>query len=142
MAQKSCKCFTFNGLIGLHLVQFKVPKALKFSCLIQFWSWVNSLFPLLALWGNKNWPPSMKVEKLKIFWDKMGSMGCIWSSLNAPGTENTQKTHQEYFVACTCFCFFARFCGTIALVASSKGRISSCQHPVVKVNKSQSNQSL
>ena len=22
-------------------------------------------FPLLALWGNKNWPTSMKVKKLK-----------------------------------------------------------------------------
>ena len=29
----------------------------------------------MALWGNKNWPPSMKVKKL---------MGCKWSSLNAP----------------------------------------------------------
>ena len=44
--------------------------------------------PLLALWGNKNWPPSMKVKKLKIFWDKMGSKGCKWSSLNAQGTGN------------------------------------------------------
>ena len=44
--------------------------------------------PLLALWGNKNWPPSMKVKKLKIFLNKMGSMGCKWSSLNAPSTEN------------------------------------------------------
>ena len=24
-----------------------------------------SLFLLLALWGNKNWPPSMKVKNLK-----------------------------------------------------------------------------
>ena len=23
-----------------------------------------SLFPLLALWGNKDWPPSMKVKEL------------------------------------------------------------------------------
>ena len=45
---------------------------------------------LLSLWylGNKNWVPSMKVKKLKIFWSKMGSMGCKWFSLNAPGTEN------------------------------------------------------
>ena len=49
---------------------------------------MNPPFPLLALWGNKNWPPSMKLKKLKIFWNKMGSMGCKWSSLNAPGTEN------------------------------------------------------
>ena len=49
---------------------------------------MNSLFSILALWGNKNWPPSMKVKKLKIFWDKMGSKGCKWSSLNAPGTQS------------------------------------------------------
>ena len=47
-----------------------------------------SPFPLLALWGNKNWPASMKLKKLEIFWNKMGSMGCKWSSLNAPGTQN------------------------------------------------------
>ena len=38
-----------------------MPQALKTLCLIQFWSWKNSLFPLLALWGNKKWLPSMKV---------------------------------------------------------------------------------
>ena len=36
---------------------------LKVASLIQFMSWVIPLFPILALWGNKNWPPSMKVEK-------------------------------------------------------------------------------
>ena len=50
---------------------------------------MNPLFPLLALWGNKNWPPSMKEKKLKIFQHKMDSMSCIWYSLNAPGTETT-----------------------------------------------------
>ena len=44
-------------------------------------------FPQLALWGNKNWLPSMKVEKLNNFQNKRGSAGCKWSSLNAPGTE-------------------------------------------------------
>ena len=44
-------------------------------------------FPIIGLWGNKNQPPSMKVKKLKIFWNKMGSMDCKWSSLNAPGTQ-------------------------------------------------------
>ena len=63
-----------------------MQQALKPLCLIQFWSWVNSLFPLLALWGNKNWPPSMKVKKLEKFWNKSGLMDCKWSSLNAPGT--------------------------------------------------------
>ena len=45
-------------------------------------------FPLLALWDNKNWPPSMKVKKLKNFQNKRGLMGCKGSSLNAPGTGN------------------------------------------------------
>ena len=49
-----------------------MPQALKPLCLIQFWSWKNSLFPLLALWGNKNWLPSMKVKKLQTFENKMG----------------------------------------------------------------------
>ena len=65
-----------------------MPKALETLCLIQFWGWKNSLFPLLALWGNKNWPPSMKVKKFKISQNKRGSRGCKWSSLNAPGTGN------------------------------------------------------
>ena len=30
----------------------------------------------------------MKVEKVKIFSDKMGLKGCKWSSLNAQGTKN------------------------------------------------------
>ena len=65
-----------------------MPQALKTIFLIHFWGWENSLFPLLALWGNKNWPPSMKVKKLENFQNKKGLMGCKWSSLNAPGTEN------------------------------------------------------
>ena len=77
-----------------------MPQALETLCLIQFWSWENSPFPLLALWGNKKWLPSMKVKKLlKIlikkrllamrvkkmnnFQNKMSWMGCNWSSLNA-----------------------------------------------------------
>ena len=50
--------------------------------------WVNSIFQLLALLGNKNWPPSMKGKKLQKFGNKKGLMGCKWSSLNAPGTGN------------------------------------------------------
>ena len=65
-----------------------MPKALETLCLIHFWGWVNSPFPLLALWGNKNWPPSMKVKKLEIFQNKWGLKGCQWSSLNAQGTGN------------------------------------------------------
>ena len=47
----------------------------------------QSTFPLLALWGNKNGLPSMKVKKMEKFQNKRGLMGCKWSSLNAPGTE-------------------------------------------------------
>ena len=46
-----------------------MPQALKPLCLIQFWSWKNSLFPLLALWGNKNWPPQYEGEKDGIIWE-------------------------------------------------------------------------
>ena len=42
---------------------------------------------LLALWGNKNWPPSMKVKQLENFQDKSGSKGCKCSRLNGPGTQ-------------------------------------------------------
>ena len=64
-----------------------MPQALKNPCLIHFWSWEISLFPLLALWGNKNWPPSIKMKHFEKFQNKIGSKCCRWSSLNAPGTE-------------------------------------------------------
>ena len=64
-----------------------MPKALETLCLIHFWGWVNSPFPLMALWGNKNWPSSMKVKKLEILHHKSGLRGCKWSSLNGPYTE-------------------------------------------------------
>ena len=35
-----------------------------------------TLFPLLSLWGNKNWPPSMKVKKMENFQNKRGLKGC------------------------------------------------------------------
>ena len=64
-----------------------MPLALKFLCLIHFWNWQNSPFSLIALWGNKNWPPSMKVKNFENCQIKSGLKGCQWSSLNAPGTE-------------------------------------------------------
>ena len=66
-----------------------MAQAFKPPCVIQFWGWKNSLFPLLALWGNKNWPPRMKVKKLEIFQDKSGSEGCKWSSFNGTGNQTT-----------------------------------------------------
>ena len=44
-----------------------------------------SLFSLLALWGNKNWPPIIKMKQIENCQEKMG---CKWFSLNAPGTQN------------------------------------------------------
>ena len=64
-----------------------MPQAPKPLCLIQFWNWKISLFSLLALWGNKNWPPSIKMKQIENCQNKMGLKGCKWSSLNAPGTQ-------------------------------------------------------
>ena len=80
-----------RGAKGCKWSSLNVPGTETLS-LIQFCSWVNSLFPLIALWGNKNWPPSMKVKKMKIFRNKMGLKGCKWSSLNAPGPQ-THLSH-------------------------------------------------
>ena len=60
-----------------------MPGALKSTCLITFWSWMNTTFPLLTLRGNKNWLLSMKVKEVEHFLNKMGLMGCKWFSLNA-----------------------------------------------------------
>ena len=67
-----------------------MPQALKTQCLIQFWSWGNSLFWSLALWGNKNWPPSLKVKKFEKYQNKRGSTCCKWPNLNTPGTQTPQ----------------------------------------------------
>ena len=69
-----------------------MSQALKTHCLIHFWSWEKSLFSLLALWGNKNWPPSIKMREIENCQNKMGLKGCKWSSLNAPGT-HTPLSH-------------------------------------------------
>ena len=53
-----------NGLVWM-------PQALKAHCIIQFWDWKNSLFCILALWGNKNWPPQYESEEVGNFsWQK------------------------------------------------------------------------
>ena len=64
-----------------------MPQALKPISLIPIGKGKFSQLQLLALWGNKNWLPSMKGKELKIFQNKIGLKGCNWSSLNAPGTE-------------------------------------------------------
>ena len=45
------------------------------------------LFSLLALWGNKKWPPSIKMKQIENCQNKMGWKGCKWSSLNALSTQ-------------------------------------------------------
>ena len=48
-------------------------------------SWVSILN--LCVWGNNNWPPSMKVKKLETFQSNSTSKECKWPSLNVPGTK-------------------------------------------------------
>ena len=64
-----------------------MPQALKPLSLIHIGKGKFSQLSLLALWGNKNWLPSMKVKELKIFQNKSGLKGSKWSSLIAAGTE-------------------------------------------------------
>ena len=42
--------------------------------------------PLSGVIDNRT--PSMKVKKVGIFWDKIGSACCKWSNWNTPGTES------------------------------------------------------
>ena len=62
-------------------------QALKTPFIIHFWGWKNSTFQLLALWGNKNLPPSMKVKKIENLQNKRGLKGCKWSNLKPQSTE-------------------------------------------------------
>ena len=60
---------------------------------LSYLGWENSIFSFSAFLSldNKNWIPTMKVEKLENFQNKIGLTGCKWSSLNAPGTETPQS---------------------------------------------------
>ena len=61
-----------------------MSKALETLCLIHFWGWVNSPFPLLALWGNKSWPPSMKMKKIQKFLEQKGFKGMHMVQFECP----------------------------------------------------------
>ena len=75
-----------HGLHGLQIVRFGCSRHSKPS--VSFSSGVGNNPSLLkALWGNKNWPPSIKTKHFENFHNKIGSKCCRWSSLNAPGTE-------------------------------------------------------
>ena len=69
-----------------------MPQALEPLSAIHFWRIPFSHFLPSPLWGNKNWPPRIKVKKLENLGNKIGLTGCKWSSLNAPGTE-TPESH-------------------------------------------------
>ena len=82
---RNCEREKFGKLLRkLQIFQFEFSRHFG---LTHFWSRVNSTFSPLALWGNKNWPPSMKRKKLENFQNKRRLMGCKWSSLNGPGTQ-------------------------------------------------------
>ena len=68
-----------------------MSQALKPTRATYIGSCKNFPFPIISLWGNKNWLPSMKVKELEIFQNKSGLKGCKWSSLGAPGTETPQS---------------------------------------------------
>ena len=70
---------------GCRTSNVREGQALKSICPIQFLSWVNYPLPILAIWGNKKWLPSMKVKKMGKFQNKRGLIGCKCSSLNVPG---------------------------------------------------------
>ena len=79
----------FKGCLSKSLIHSpSIPKVCKVAPLIQFLGWVIPLSQLLALWGNKNWPPSIKVKKLEILGRKMGLNGCKYSSLVAPSMQS------------------------------------------------------
>ena len=63
------------------------PQALITLCRVHFWCWDNSLVSLSALWGNKNWPSSLKMWQMENGRNKKGRKGCKGSSLNASGTD-------------------------------------------------------
>ena len=73
------------------MVQFECPRHRNPSVLSILGKGKSPQLPLLALWGNKNGLPSMKVKELEIFQNKSGLKGCKWSSLSAPGTETPQS---------------------------------------------------
>ena len=72
----------------MDMAQFECPRYWKPSVSSNFEVGRIPFSHLLAIWGNKNWPPIMKVKKLETFQNKCGLKGCIWSSLSAPGTRN------------------------------------------------------
>ena len=65
---------------GIWKGYFRVNSSHLNNCRFPF-----SHFQPSPLWGNKKWPPRIKVKKLEIFCNKMDLT--TWSNLNAQGTE-------------------------------------------------------
>ena len=59
----------------MEMVQFEYPRHWKPSVSSTFGFGRIPFSPLLALWGNKNWPPSMKGEKCGKFSEQKGFEG-------------------------------------------------------------------
>ena len=60
-----CKLFSLNGNDTKAPLHNPILRLEELDFLIhQFLGSKGSPFPLLALSGNKNWPPSMKVKKV------------------------------------------------------------------------------
>ena len=95
MGLKGCIWSSFNAI------------GTQTPCLIHFRNWDNSIFSLLALWGNKNCPSSRyKDETNWNFQNKMGLKGWKWSSSNTLNKTNLSLlfifrefygTHRERF---------------------------------------------
>ena len=64
-----------------------MPQPQRLPRLIHFESWEDSHFSQLALWGNKNWPSSIKTKHFEKFRNKIGSTCWERPRLDAPGTK-------------------------------------------------------
>ena len=65
--------------------------------------------------GNKNWPPSIKVKEMENLGNKIDLIGCKWSSLNAPGIEKPVP-HSGVDLS------FLNFCSTGSLCPNGEWR--------------------
>ena len=81
-----------------------ISQALKPLCLIQFWGWMNPLFPLSALWGNRIGLPVWKWKYWKISrtkWAQWAANGPVWvaHSLKLPVLSNFEVgwIHLSYY---------------------------------------------
>ena len=72
--------------------QVWMNQALKPLRLIQFWSWINSLLQLLALWGNKNWPPQYESQQAENLLEQNALQGLQMVQFECPMHWNCSVT--------------------------------------------------